>query len=249
MAEVSRSWRRARSSATTALVAVLGLVVSELEAVAAGIVRYIDSRGTITFYYRPDPEYVPRTGDDSASSAERENSLMPLIQRIADEYQVDPVLVRAVMRVESDFHPDAVSRKGAKGLMQLMPATAQSYGVDDVFDIEQNIRGGVSFLRHLQDRYGDDLRTLLAAYNAGETAVERAGRDVPAFSETQQYVVDVLHHFEKRGGLLGAKIQPAVARVPSPSRASVRAAPAEPPARPVRIHFDSHGNLVITNVP
>jgi hypothetical protein len=130
--------------------------------------------------------------------------------------------------------------------MQLMPVVAAFYGVQDVFDIEQNIRGGVLFLRHLQSRYGDDLQTLLAAYNAGETAVERAGGAMPAIGETQQYVVDVLHQYQKRGGSTDARPVPAVARgtVQGPARR-----PREEPSRPIRIHFDSKGNLVITNVP
>jgi soluble lytic murein transglycosylase-like protein len=247
MAGGSRFRLRPRSKVQAAWLTVLGVGLASLEAAAAEIIRYVDASGHIVFYYRPDPELLPRSLGDSRSSTDREQTLVPLIDKIATENAVDPLLVRAVMRVESDFQADARSPKGATGLMQLMPATAAYYGVDDIYDIEQNIRGGVLFLRHLQDRYGDDLKTLLAAYNAGETQVDRAGGTVPGFLETQQYVVDVLHHYSKRGGLANAPavLVPARAVVKRP----VRRTGEEPSRRPVRIHFDRSGNLVITNVP
>jgi hypothetical protein len=116
----------------------------------------------------------------------------PEIREIAERYGMDPVLVEAVIRVESAFNPLAVSRKGARGLMQLMPSTASALGVQDSFDPRQNIDGGVRHLRALIERYNGDLPLALAAYNAGEGAVETHG-GIPPFPETQQYVRKVLH--------------------------------------------------------
>lgn len=116
----------------------------------------------------------------------------PIIQRAARAHAVHPELVRAVIVVESAFNPHAVSRRGAQGLMQLTPATARRYGVSDAFDPEQNIAAGVHYLRDLLARYGNNLELALAAYNAGEDAVERYGNTVPPFAETREYVPTVL---------------------------------------------------------
>jgi lysozyme len=101
-------------------------------------------------------------------------------------------LLTAVIAVESGFDERAVSSKGAKGLMQLMPATARRFGVRDVFAAEQNLRAGAAYLRTLMNQFPENLQLALAAYNAGEGAVLRAGRRIPAFPETQQYVRKVL---------------------------------------------------------
>ena len=238
-----------------------GLSVFWVLSAHAEIIRYVDAQGRLNFYYRPDAEPKPRSGGDSRNSVEREQTLVPLIEKISYEHDMDPALIRAVMRVESNFQVGAVSPKGATGLMQLMPATAKSYGVEDIADMEQNIRGGVRFLRHLKNRYGEDLKTLLAAYNAGETAVARAG-GIPPYSETQQYVVDVIHQYERRGGVtangedseddedvvLAAPAKSAAKPVAKP-KPKVRPREEEKPARPIRVRVDRSGRVVISNVP
>jgi soluble lytic murein transglycosylase-like protein len=110
-----------------------------------------------------------------------------IIERHSDNYGVDPILVRAVIQVESNFDPKCVSRRGARGLMQLMPETAKRYGVRNIFDPEENIRGGVHYLSDLVQMFPHDLPRTLAAYNAGENAVVRyAG--IPPYDETTTYV-------------------------------------------------------------
>jgi soluble lytic murein transglycosylase-like protein len=110
-----------------------------------------------------------------------------MVRTLAPEFRLDPALVLAVVQVESNFNANAQSPKNAQGLMQLIPETAERFGVRDVWDPEENLRGGMAYLRWLLDHFKGDVKLALAGYNAGEGAVQRH-QGVPPFAETQDYV-------------------------------------------------------------
>ncbi len=116
----------------------------------------------------------------------------PIIETAAASAALEANLLRAVIAVESGFNSRAVSKRGAIGLMQLMPATAMRFGVSNAFDPRQNVRAGAQYLKFLIERFDNDLSLALAAYNAGEQAVDRSGGQIPPFMETQAYVPRVL---------------------------------------------------------
>lgn len=120
-----------------------------------------------------------------------------LITQAANAYQLSPALLHAVVTVESNYRPAVVSPKGAVGLMQLMPATARRYGVEDSTDPAQNLMGGAHYLRDLLDLFEQDVKLALAAYNAGENAVKRYDNQIPPYSETQNYVRKVLDQYHQ----------------------------------------------------
>lgn len=122
-----------------------------------------------------------------AKQRNRHSKYDRIIERHCDDFGIDPILVRAVILVESAFDPQCVSRRGARGLMQLMPETARHYGVRNIFDPEENIRGGVHYLADLLRMFPRDLPRALAAYNAGENAVNRFS-GIPPYDETMTYV-------------------------------------------------------------
>ena len=189
---------------TTGLVVALGALASVSR---ADIYAYTDPAGTTHFSNVPDDaryqlivrEPAPSAGGLSkdarraAAWLARSAEFDAAIGRAADAAKVRPELVRAVIVVESGFNPRAISRRGAIGLMQLLPTTARRYGAFNAFDPEQNIRAGTLYLAELIARYGsDNLELVLAAYNAGENAVEKYGRHVPPYRETRAYVPNVL---------------------------------------------------------
>jgi soluble lytic murein transglycosylase-like protein len=135
-----------------------------------------------------------RTGSKGSSASM--GDLGRVISRAADDYNIDEELIRAVIQVESAWRRDAVSIKGAMGLMQLMPRTAAMLGVDDAFDPEQNIEGGVKYLAQLTDKYHGDVEKALAAYNAGPSRVDKAG-GIPPIQETQRYVHKVMELYHR----------------------------------------------------
>lgn len=164
---------------------------------ARGVTHYTDRRPvdrsyTVISTYCPACD--PRSPINWGTTRLNADSYAAEINGAASRWKVDPALVRAIVHAESAFRPGAVSRKGAQGLMQLMPATAQQYGVNDPFDAQQNIDAGTRHLASLLDRYRGDVRLAAAAYNAGSGAVARYG-GVPPYAETQVYVerVGLLH--------------------------------------------------------
>lgn len=158
------------------------------------------------------------------SSTLEQGELRKLIHEVSTEHGMDPKLIDALVRVESGYDPNAVSRKGAMGLMQLMPETARRLEVEDPFDPAENIRGGVREFSRLVSRYSGNLQLALAAYNAGEGAVSRYS-GVPPYAETRSYVSKILSLYTGRSYRLTG---------------SYRAAP-------VRLLRNSQGATVITN--
>jgi len=147
------------------------------------------------------------------------DSVEKIVREAADRHRVDPALVRAVIETESNWNPKAYSRKGAGGLMQLIPTTAQRYGAYDLFNPQQNIDAGVKHLKWLLERYNGNLDLALAAYNAGEGAVDRA-HGIPAYRETRNYVQRVQDAYFRPGSgrLADAFINPrAIHRDVTPS--------------------------------
>lgn len=136
----------------------------------------------------PAPVPAPR---DTAGLA-RIRALAPLMAEVAQRHDIDPLLLHALAHIESRHQPQTVSPAGARGLMQVMPATGRSMGLADVQTPQANLEASARYLKQLQARFGNDLRLVLAAYNAGEGAVERHGRRVPPYAETQAYVRNVL---------------------------------------------------------
>jgi hypothetical protein len=132
-----------------------------------------------------------------AKQHDRRTKYDPIIERYAARYGVDATLVRAVIQVESNFDPAVVSSKGARGLMQLMPATARRFGVTNIHDPEQNIHGGVRYLAYLTKMFNHDLPRVFAGYNAGEGAVQRYG-GIPPYDETSTYVVRAMTVYRGR---------------------------------------------------
>lgn len=163
---------------------------------------------------------------DAGRSALDRSDLRLLVQSISRENGVDPKLVDALVRVESSYDPNAVSRRGAMGLMQLMPATAKRLHVNDPFDPEENVRGGVKEFSRLLDQYSGNLQFALAAYNAGEGAVARHG-GVPPYAETRNYVSRILTIYTGKPYRMGDTYRP---------------------ARPVKMVRDRNGAAVITNM-
>lgn len=122
-------------------------------------------------------------------------SINAAIQRAAEQHGIDANLLHAVIKVESNYRQRAVSRVGAAGLMQLMPGTAKRFGVSDRFNIDQNVSGGAAYLKCLTQRFSGDLDLILAAYNAGEGAVQKHGNRIPPYKETRAYVDKVRAHY------------------------------------------------------
>src|SRR5437016_10940118 len=149
----------------------------------------MDERDGVLYVKNVEPPAAAAPSKPGAASAS--DSYRPLIRDAAARHALAPALVEAVIRVESNFQPRAVSPKGARGLMQLMPETAAQLGVQTGFDVLENIEAGVRHLRYLMDRYQGNFSLALAAYHAGVEAVARYG-GIPPFAETRAYVARIL---------------------------------------------------------
>jgi transglycosylase-like protein with SLT domain len=165
-------------------------ITAKLSATKPRTTIYLPAESSFTGHTRP------------AMSIDRDGA-EKLVREAADRHSVDAALVRAVIETESHWNPAAVSNRGAAGLMQLIPTTAQRFGANDVFNPKQNVDAGVHYLKTLLERYNGNLDLALAAYNAGEGAVDRA-HGVPAFRETRNYVQKVQNaYFRPGSGRLG----------------------------------------------
>lgn len=133
------------------------------------------------------------------NAAETKGEIDSLIEKYSSKNGLDKDFVKALVKQESGFNPNATSKCGAMGLMQLMPATAQGLGVSNAYDVEQNIAGGTRYLKSMIDRFGGDEKLALAAYNAGPNAVKKYG-GIPPYQETQNYVKNVLSIYENMKG-------------------------------------------------
>ncbi len=190
----------------TSRLALLGLLLVPVAAGAGELYSYVDRDGVIHFTNAPSDARFHRVTRTSEVAGVYRAAPRPArgaagpgdatweehIRQAAVKYNLPPALLRAVMAVESNFNPRAVSEKGAVGLMQLMPATARDMYVADVWDPRQNIEGGARYLRVLANQYGGDMVKTLAAYNAGPEAVRRANGAIPDIPETQEYVRKVV---------------------------------------------------------
>jgi len=148
----------------------------------------------------PESMQAPSTDEQRAAqrrSASPKTQFDAYVASAAREHNLDEALLRAIITVESGYDPHAVSRRGAIGLMQLMPATAQRYGVTDLYNPVENIRAGARYLRDLMQKFNDDLTLALAAYNAGENAVIRYGNRIPPYLETRSYVPRVMEWYQR----------------------------------------------------
>lgn len=200
-------------------------------AVAGNVFLLQDTNGRMRIVNIPGPSLAFRL----PGGGQTRSVLYPLVESMARAHGLDPRLVDLVIRLESGYNPRAVSPKGAKGVMQLMPQTAAAYGVRNLFDVEENLRGGVRYLRDLLEYFGYDLAKALAAYNAGPKAVEKHD-GVPPYAETQRYVTNILAAYrgDEKPTLGGGFGKPA-------PRAKERK-----PSRPVRL-VERQGRPLLTN--
>jgi soluble lytic murein transglycosylase-like protein len=230
-----------RNHMTIAILAA-GTLLSLASPARAQIATTVDDRGKQVFVNDNSPAgrrgstisspTVPRGFHSMISPATSATDVTdPRLDRIvrdaAERHHVDQALVKAVISTESGWNSGAVSHKGAIGLMQLIPGTAQRFGAGNPFDPAQNVEAGTTYLKSLLDRYNNNLPLSLAAYNAGERAVDLSG-GVPAYRETQQYVQKVTQAYFRSDSGRDSTLW-------------------TPPRRPVRKEVDSKGRVVYTN--
>lgn len=162
---------------------------------AADIYRYVDANGRVHFTDTPTHGRYDMYLKEKLTAATSNRSYLDIIRRHASSYHLEEALLKAVIKVESDYQPSVVSKKGAQGLMQLIPETAKDLKVSNPFDPYENIRGGSEYLRMMLDLFNEDVELALAAYNSGPNAVKRYG-GIPPYDETRNYVKKVKHYLD-----------------------------------------------------
>jgi len=188
--------RHAAIGLTTTVIVGISSLVFSVPTTATEIYQFIGPNGSISLTNVPSDSRYRKIEVESSRfhSALSERELEPVIRRHSSQHRLHPALIRAVIKAESGFDPRAVSRSGAIGLMQLMPQTAVRLDVRDMYDPDDNVGGGTKYLRQLLDRFHGNLPLALAAYNAGENAVDHY-QALPPFDETRQYVRKVLRYY------------------------------------------------------
>ena len=181
---------------TTAVTVGIGSLTFSVPTTMAEIYQFVGHDGSISLTNVPSDSRYRKVeiGSSRLHTTLSERELEPVIRRHSSQHQLHPALIRAIIKAESDFDPRAVSRAGAIGLMQLMPQTALRLDVRDMYDPDDNVGGGTKYLRQLLNRFHGNLPLALAAYNAGENAVDRY-QALPPFHETRQYVRKVLGYY------------------------------------------------------
>ncbi|MCJ7593462.1 MAG: lytic transglycosylase domain-containing protein [Desulfobacterales bacterium] len=186
-----------RSRPTICLGLLVSLLLCYCSSASADIYRYKDERGVWHFTnIRSDKRYKLYIRSYSKKPLEYIKDFDGIIKQASKRFSVEPSLIKAVIRAESAFDHRAVSRKGAEGLMQLMPQTANAMDVEDTFNPEENIFGGTRYLSLMLERFRNDIRLAVAAYNAGPESVE-AYKGVPPFPETKSFVEKVLRFYKQ----------------------------------------------------
>lgn len=174
-----------------------------------------------------------------------------IVEEAAQKHGVDPILVHSVIKAESNYNPNAISVVGARGLMQLMPATARQLGVHNSFNPKENIEGGVKYLKYLQQKFQDPALAL-AAYNAGEGAVAKYNNSIPPYRETQDYVVKVARNYRaakaaelRHPALRQANLPAPPPAVTKPSEPEPQQPPKAPEYRKLQAYYDADGRLYL----
>jgi soluble lytic murein transglycosylase-like protein len=194
-----------KTKSTIILIAILSLLSLPSY---ADIYKYVDKHGRVILTDKPRHSGYKRLvktwkGWEEAKVPKNFNWVKnqkkfdPTIRSVAKQHQLPHTLLHAVITAESYYNPDAISKAGAVGLMQLMPGTAKQYGVSNRRDPKQSIQGGTRYLRYLAKLFNNDLTLMLAAYNAGEGAVKKYGNKIPPYKETQNYVRKVIKFYKK----------------------------------------------------
>lgn len=196
--------KKRKINAISSLFCMIAFIAATVQNVHSDIYRYTDKEGVIHITNVPTENGAPyvlvmreRRVIIKLPGPGKISDYETIINQTSEKYNVDSTLVKAVIKAESNFNHKAVSPKGARGLMQLMPATAASLQVADSFHPESNIDGGVRYLSYLSNLFNGNLPLVLAAYNSGENTVMRYNNRIPPYKETQTYVKKVLHYLEQ----------------------------------------------------